>query len=360
MKVMQDKAKLLSMRSIGKFIFLVNALYLSINTGFCASTAAAPTAPLKYGQDNLVATAPFSYAFNAPLNAIQHFSSSASNPNSLRGSVKSAFDNIIPHIIKLPPQNPILIPPALINSTLSRLSQVMVEKLAISLSPDQTNAVKALTEMGATETDALTAFNSFQTLRTTLTANVATLSPDSLIFVPLPTQPGLEKCNTILGDAPTLEQIVTVIRKTYYNQENLSNFAVHVKDRHIGTDVTSDMSASRFNAENIHAAMNYVRFVLNLITNENLILNIIQKYESTTHLLDNVVYIKYQKNAAHPEKCDIIIYYQFPYDIGRERRAPAGSKRNIRIVLGSYSEKTSGKIKKESWHFKTAFPIDHH
>jgi hypothetical protein len=354
------------------FIILMKILisYYTL-TNVCINVSEAAAAglaqPLPHSATNLKATAPFNYNFPAPLNAIQRLAQIASHPNSLRDAVRAAVENLIPPIAGLPAIHPTITIEGInakVKTATTDISQRMVTQLAAILSPNATTARDAImnSDSTVTEPDAQANFNDFQTMYAMSPAAANALA-HPLIFVPAPANPGLQKCNTKHAAMDTLENIVTVIRKAYYNIENLRNLGTHVNDRHIGDTATPpDPNASRFDAENIHAAMHYIRFVLNLILPENIALNIIRGYPPNKSnglppdLEDNIIYIKYQRDSEYPTKSDITIYYKFSYGIGRERTASLASLRVIRIGLGNHTRNVAGILAPAPWHLKTAFP----
>lgn len=337
----------------------------TIANAFLSLNAAAP---LPASTANLRDTAPFNYAilpsFDIP---IQRFTVIAANPNSLRSSVRTAVESLIPNIAVLPASTAIkILNTNTIRDTFIReFSKRTVMQLAAMLNPDWTTARDALlsSDSNITEPDARANFDAFQAMCAMSPTDLASAPLPPPIFVPFPTTPGLQKCNTALGGAPTQEQVIAVIRKTYYNRENLDNLTTHVNDRHIGPSAKiPDPNTSRFNAENIHSTMHYIRFVLNLILPENIDLQIIRPYPPNQAnglapaFEDNIVYIKYLKDAVNPDKCDITIYYQFSYHIGSERANAHQQHRRLMIVLGDYTKKSkAGGLKKTNWHLKTAY-----
>lgn len=360
------------------FIKIVTFTYILTNILLCVSKAAG-LAPLKGIPAHLIATAPFNYIFPAPTNSIQDFASIASNPNSLRSAIRTPFENILPSIIVGPPlHRRITINPLIVERAMASLSQSLVTQLAAILSPEWLTVKDALMGFGATESEALKAYNDFNAAYTEVgpgyTTDSVALLPrtagaldPNLIVVPFPIDPGVVECKTKLNVGASLSEIISVIRKVYYNQEKLRNFTKHVRDGHIGPGLTtSEYTKTRFNAENIQATMHYIRFILNLILPENVVLDIVQKYPVRPAgapppvLNDNVVYIEYKTESF---KRDIIIHYQFSYNIGRKRKNPALSGASaipmsrIRMILANYTENAAGFEVPADWHFKSAYPV---
>ncbi len=357
-----------------KFIVLTHIL---VNAIVGISEAALAVNPA-----NIAITTPLNHIFLGPANAIQRFARIASDPTSLRDAVRTAFDNRIPNVAGLPAVGNINITQVntVINNAIKALSKQMVKQLAEILSPIEVTATQALRTLDPTITapEAQLAFNAFKAIReapeqalVTGTEGIADLpvptaagAPNpNFIVVPSPTLPGLQNCITPLGVTPSLEELIAVIQNVYYNQIRLNAFTKHVRNIHIGAQaISGDIDKTRFYAANVHAAMHYIRFVLNLILPENVLLNVIQKYPENRDsrqaptLEDNIVYIECKvvyHNQIATRKRDIIIHYQFPYAIGEGRLRPIVMKK-LNIILANH---TPGNSHTVAWHFKSAYPV---
>ncbi len=361
-------------KTLVKFIVLT---HLFVNT--IPSTSGAT---LVVNPENIAITAPLNYIFTNPANAMQDLTHIASNHNSLNDAVRAAFNNRITNMPDLPATGAISITDVntAVYSAIENVSKQMLKQLSEILSPDETTAKNAMKSLNPTliEVDAKSAFDAFQNVRTTpgqvLTDGTEPLLPltstagepdPNLIVVPLPTTPGLKNCTTALGDSPILDDLIAVIQNVYYNKIKLENLTKHVRNTHIGERaISGDADKTRFHAKNVHAAMHYIRFVLNLILPENKIIKVVQLYPGNDKktgrlptLKNNIVYIEHKPNYHHNKitaKRDIIIHYQFPYMIGEGMLRIRQKMERLNIILSNYNNTSHSIV---AWHFKSAYPV---